>query len=75
MEGNSSVYQVNPVRQIAGEGRAEGLRTWGPDFDQKGAGGGTREGGDEGGEDEGVYEMVNEKLLHVFSSGNPNKHL
>ena len=75
MGRNSSVYQVNPVRQIAGEGRAEVLRTWGPDFDQKGAGEGTREGGDEGGEDEGVYEMVNEKLLHVFSSGNPNKHL
>ena len=43
MEGNASVYQVNPVSRISGEGRAEFSRTWGPDFDQKGAGGG--EGG------------------------------
>ena len=38
MEGNSSVYQVNPVNRITGEGRAEFLWTWGPDFDQKGGG-------------------------------------
>ena len=28
MEGNASVYQVTPVSRIAGEGRAEVLRTW-----------------------------------------------
>ena len=38
VEGNASVYQVNTVRRISGEGRAEFLRTWGPDFDQKGGG-------------------------------------
>ena len=38
VEGNVSVYQVNPVSRISGEGRAEFLRTWGPDFDQKGGG-------------------------------------
>ena len=38
MEGNASVYQVNLVSRISGEGRAEFLRTWGPDFDQKRAG-------------------------------------
>ena len=38
VEGNASVYQVNPVSRITGEGRAECLRTWGPSFDQKGAG-------------------------------------
>ena len=37
MEGNASVYQVNPVSRITGEGRAEFLRTWGPGFDQEGA--------------------------------------
>ena len=42
MEGNVSVYQVNPVGRITGEGRAEFLRTWEPGFDQKGAGGGRR---------------------------------
>ena len=36
VEGNASVYQVNPVGRITGEGRAEFLRTWGPDFDQNG---------------------------------------
>ena len=41
MEGNASVYRVNPVSRIAGEGRAEFLRTWGPDFDQEGARGET----------------------------------
>ena len=46
MEGNASVYQVNPVNRITGEGRAETLRTWGPGFDQEGAGGG---GGGTGG--------------------------
>ena len=47
MEGNASVYQVNPVSRITGEGRAELLRTWGPGFDQKGGGrggGGGRDG-------------------------------
>ena len=39
VEGNASVYQVNPVSRITGEGRAEFLRTWGPGFDQEGAGG------------------------------------
>ena len=38
MEGNASVYQVNYVSRITVEGRAEFLRTWGPGFDQKGAG-------------------------------------
>ena len=40
MEGNASIYKVNPVSRMTGEGRAEFLRTWGPGFDQKGAGGG-----------------------------------
>ena len=40
MEGNASVYHVNPVSRITGEGRAEFLRTWGPGFVQEGAGGG-----------------------------------
>ena len=44
MEGTASVYRVNPVSRISGEGRAEFLRTWGPDFDQKGGG---RAGGGE----------------------------
>ena len=38
MEGNASVYQVYPVN--TGEGRANGLRTLGPGFEQEGAGGG-----------------------------------
>ena len=38
MEGNESVYQVNPVNCITGEGRAEFLRTWRSGFDQEGAG-------------------------------------
>ena len=38
MEGTASVYQVTPVSRITGVGRAEFLRTWGPGFDQKGAG-------------------------------------
>ena len=43
MEGNASVYQVNPVSRITGEGRAEFLRTWGgAGFDQKGGGRGER---------------------------------
>ena len=33
MEGNASVYQVNPVTRITGEGREECLRTWGFRFD------------------------------------------
>ena len=48
MEGNASVYQVNTaVSRMTDEGRAEFLRTWGPDFDQKGGGrgeGGGRDG-------------------------------
>ena len=36
---------MNPVSRITGEGRAEFLRTWGPDFDQKGDG---RGGGGKG---------------------------
>ena len=40
MEGNASVYQVNLVSRITGEGRAKFLRTWMPDFDQEGDGGG-----------------------------------
>ena len=40
VQGNASVYQVNPVSRITGEGREEFIRTWGPDFDQNGAGGG-----------------------------------
>ena len=36
---------MNPVSRITGEGRAEFLRTWGPGFDQEGAGG--RGGGGE----------------------------
>ena len=44
MEGNASVYQVNPVTCKTGGGRVEFLRTCGADFDQKGAGvGGTGE--------------------------------
>ena len=39
MEGNASVYQVHPVSRITGEETAEFLRTWGPGFDQEGAGG------------------------------------
>ena len=34
VEGNASVYQVNPVGRITGEGGAECLRTWAPRFDQ-----------------------------------------
>ena len=32
VEGNASVYQVNPVSRITGEGRAEFLMAWGPDY-------------------------------------------
>ena len=45
MEGNASVYQVNPVSRITGEGRVEFLRTWGPGLDQEGAVGGGGGGG------------------------------
>ena len=34
VEGNASVYQVNPVSRTTGDGRAEFLRSWGPGFDQ-----------------------------------------
>ena len=44
VEGNASVYQVNPVSRITGDERAEFLRTWGPGFDQKGAGVGGGDG-------------------------------
>ena len=37
VEGNASVYQVNPVSRITGEERAEVLRTWRPRCDQEGA--------------------------------------
>ena len=49
VDGNASVYQVNPVSRITGEGRAEFLRTWRPGFDQKGAGVGGGTGGGTGG--------------------------
>ena len=49
MEGNASVYQVNPVSLMIGEERAKFLRTWGPGFDQKGAGMWGAEGGGWGG--------------------------
>ena len=39
MEGNASVYQVYSVSRTTGEGRAEVLRVWGPDFDQALGGG------------------------------------
>ena len=45
MEGNASVYQVNPVSRITAEGWAEILSTWGPDFNQKGGGKRARGGG------------------------------
>ena len=38
MEGNASDYQVNTVSRITGEGREEFSKTWGPGFDQRGAG-------------------------------------
>ena len=41
MEGNVSVYQVNPVSRITGQGRAELVRTWGPGFGKRERGGGT----------------------------------
>ena len=41
MEGNASVFQVNYVGRITGEGRAEYLRAWGPEVVQEGAGGGS----------------------------------
>ena len=44
VEENGSVYQVNAVSRITGEGRAEFQRARGPDFDQRGRGEG--EGGD-----------------------------
>ena len=37
VEGNAPVYQANLVSRISSEGRAEVLRMWGPDFDQKGS--------------------------------------
>ena len=35
VEGNASVHQMNAVSRTTGEGKAEVLRAWGPDFDQK----------------------------------------
>ena len=46
MEGNASVYRVNPTSRITGEGRAEFLMTWGPVFDKKGGAGGGEGGRD-----------------------------
>ena len=46
VELNASVYQVTTASRITGEGRAEILRTWGLDSDQKGGGGGVGGGGD-----------------------------
>ena len=40
------MYQVNTVSRIAGEGRAEFLKTWGADFNQKGGGRGGGGAGD-----------------------------
>ena len=40
MEGNVSVYQVNPVSRISGEGRAGFKGVWGHGFEQERAGGG-----------------------------------
>ena len=62
MEGNASVYQVNLVSRISGEGRAEFLRTWGPDFDQKGGGRGGKGGRARVGQ---VYLCV-ETIIVVF---------
>ena len=64
MEGNASVYQVNPVSRVAGEGRAEFLRTWGSDFDQKGGG---REGGGQGTGGAGQFVRGNYKFVGTFS--------
>ena len=55
VEGNASVYQVNPV--ISGEGRAEFVRTWGPDFDQKGGGRGGKGG---------LYIYIYEQSFGIF---------
>ena len=60
MEGNASVYQVNPVSRIFGEGRADFLRTWKPDFDQKGGGRG----------EEGGRARVGQVYLCVETRGN-----
>ena len=65
MEENALVYQVNTVSRITGEGRAEFLRTWGPDFDQKGAGGG--EGG-EGTGGAGQFVRGNHKYMSDIGS-------
>ena len=40
---------MNPVSRITGEGRAEFGRTWGPGFDQNGAGVEGETGGGTGG--------------------------
>ena len=45
VEGNASVYQVNPVSRMSGEGRAEFSSACGLDFDQKGREGGEGTGG------------------------------
>ena len=62
MEENASVYQVHTVSRITGEGRAEFLRTWGPDFDQKGAGEGE---GAEGTSGAGQFVRGNSKSLYL----------
>ena len=53
-EKASSACQVYPVCCITGEGRAEGLRAWGPGFEQEGAGG-ARVGGGGGRRGNSIY--------------------
>ena len=60
VEGNASVYQVNPVGRITGEGRVEVLSTWGAEFDQKGGGGGWGGGG--GGWQSGRLNLCEETI-------------
>ena len=59
MEENASVYQMNTVSRITGEGRAEFPRTWGAYFDQKGGGrGGTGERRGGGGGDGCISQLT-----------------
>ena len=55
---------MNPVSRITGEERAEFLWTWGPDFGQRGAGGG------EGGEGTGGAAQFVRGNLESFLWGN-----
>ena len=51
VEGNVSVYRVDPISRMTGDVRAEFSRMWGPGSDQKRAGlGGEVRGGLGGGE-------------------------